>query len=90
MTEKTAEIGDNGGPSIAGEQLLSFIERIERLAAEKKGLAEDIKEVYAGAKAVGFDVKIIRKVVSIRAMDSARRQEEDALTFVYLQAIGLE
>jgi len=57
---------------VAGEQLRSFIERIERLEEEKKGIAEDIKEVYAGAKAVGFDPKVMRKVISIRKMDQAR------------------
>jgi len=72
---------------IAGEQLRSFIERIERLEEEKKGIAEDIKEVYAGAKAVGFDTKVMRKVVAIRKMDAADRQEQDALTDVYLHAV---
>lgn len=72
---------------VAGEQLRSFIERIERLEEEKKGIAEDIKEVYAGAKAVGFDVKILRKVIAIRKMDQADRQEQEALLEVYLHAI---
>ena len=72
---------------IAGEQLRGYIERIERLDEEKKGIAEDIKEIYAGAKAVGFDVKILRKVIAVRKMDQADRQEQDALLEVYLQAI---
>lgn len=72
---------------IAGEQLRGFIERIERLEEEKKGIAEDIKEVYAGAKAVGFDVKIMRKVIALRKMDQADRQEQEALLDVYLHAI---
>lgn len=72
---------------IAGEQLRGFIERIERLEEEKKGIAEDIKEIYAGAKSVGFDVKIIRKVVAVRKMDQADRQEQEALLDVYLHAI---
>ncbi len=72
---------------VAGEQLRSFIERIERLEEEKKGIAEDIKEVYAGAKAVGFDTKVMRKVISIRKMDQADRQEQEALLDVYLHAI---
>src|SRR5690606_35930064 len=54
---------------------------------EKKGIAEDIKEVYAQAKAVGFDTKIMRKVVQIRKMDVAERQEQDSLIDVYLHAI---
>lgn len=72
---------------IAGEQLRSFIERIERVEEEKKGLAEDIKEIYAQAKATGFDPKIMRKVISIRKMDNADRQEQEALLDVYLHAI---
>jgi len=72
---------------IAGEQLRSFIERIERLEEEKKGIAEDIKEVYAGAKAVGFDTKIMRKVIAVRKMDQAERQEQESLLDVYLHAV---
>jgi len=72
---------------IAGEQLRAFIERIERLEEEKKGIAEDIKEVYAGAKAVGFDTKIMRKVIAVRKMDQADRQEMEALLDVYIHAI---
>ena len=72
---------------VAGEQLRGYIERIERLEEEKKGIADDIKEVYAQAKAVGFDPKIMRKVISLRKMDQADRQEQDALLDVYLHAI---
>ncbi len=72
---------------IAGEQLRGFIERIERLEEERKGIAEDVKEVYAGAKAVGFDVKVIRKVITLRKMDEADRQEAEALLDVYMHAI---
>ena len=72
---------------VAGEQLRAFIERIERLEEEKKGIAEDIKEVYAGAKAVGFDTKIMRKVIQVRKMDRAERQEQESLLDVYLHAI---
>lgn len=74
---------------VAGEQLRSFIERIERLEEEKKGIAEDIKEVYAGAKAVGFDTKIMRKVIQVRKMDRAERQEQESLLDVYLSSIGM-
>jgi len=72
---------------IAGGQLRSHIERIERLEEEKRGIAEDIKEVYAGAKAVGFDVAILRKIIAIRKLDAADRQELEALLDVYLLAI---
>ncbi len=72
---------------VAGEQLRGFIERIERLEEEKKGIAEDVKEIYAGAKAVGFDPKVMRKVIAIRKMDQADRQEQEALLDVYMHAI---
>ena len=57
------------------------------LEEEKKSIAEDIKEVYAGAKAVGFDTKIMRKVIQVRKMDQAERQEQESLLDVYLHAI---
>lgn len=72
---------------IAGEQLRAFIERIERLEEERKGIAEDVKEIYAGAKATGFDPAVIRKVISLRKMDQAERQEAEALLDVYLHAV---
>ncbi len=72
---------------VAGGHLRQFIERIERLEEEKKTLSHDIKEVYSEAKAVGFDPKIMRKVVSIRKMDTEQRQEQEALLDVYLHAI---
>ena len=82
----------SGHPDIlnatAQGQLKSIIERIERLEQEKSEIAEQVKEVFAEAKGNGFDVKIIRKVVRIRKMDRAKRQEEDALIDLYLSAIG--
>ena len=69
-------------------QLRAFIERIERLNEEKKALGEDIKEVFAEAKGNGFDVKIIRKIISIRAQDPDKRVEEETLIDLYLAAIG--
>ena len=69
-------------------QLKSIIERVERLEQEKSEIAEQIKEVFAEAKGNGFDVKIIRKVVRIRKMDRAKRQEEEAILDLYLAAIG--
>ena len=79
---------DVGG--IAGERLKSFIERIERLEEETKALAEDIKEVYAEAKGVGFDVKIMRQVIKIRKMDQDDLDEQETLLDVYMQALGMK
>ena len=75
--------------SVAADQLKSIIERIERLEEDKKAIADDIKEVYAEAKANGFDTKILRKVISLRKKDANERQEEDALLDVYLAALGM-
>ncbi|HUL05873.1 MAG TPA: DUF2312 domain-containing protein [Candidatus Acidoferrum sp.] len=75
---------------IAADRLRSFIERIERLEEEKAGLTADIREVYAEAKGSGFDSKVMRLIVRLRKMDSADRQEQEALLEVYRRAIGLE
>lgn len=69
--------------------LKSFVERIERLEEEKKTVAEDIKEVYAEAKGVGYDVKILRKVVSARKKDAAEQQEEEAIFDLYWSSLGM-
>ncbi|HTH97735.1 MAG TPA: GapR family DNA-binding domain-containing protein [Stellaceae bacterium] len=69
--------------------LKSFIERIERLEEEKKALAEDIKDVYSEAKGVGFDVKIIRKIISIRKRDQQEIEEEETILELYLRALGM-
>ena len=70
-TMTAAAPSDTGG--VAGERLKSFIERIERLEEEKKALSEDIREVYAEAKAVGFEPKIMRKMISLRKMELEKR-----------------
>ena len=75
--------------SFAQGQIRSIVERIERLEEEKKAIAADIKEIYASAKADGFDVKVLRKVVSLRKRDAAERQEEEALLDLYLAALGM-
>lgn len=87
MAEETSSTGGSG--TIAGEQLRSLIERIERLEEEKATLAEDIKEVYAEAKGTGFEPKIMRQIVRLRKMDSSDRQEQEALLDLYRGAIGL-
>jgi uncharacterized protein (UPF0335 family) len=73
---------------VAGDQLKSIVERIERLEEEKKTIADDIKEVYAEAKGNGYDVKVLRKVIAIRKRDLDERKEEEAILDLYLQAVG--
>ena len=69
-------------------KLKSLVERIERLEEDRKAVSSDLREVYSEAKGEGFDAKILRKVVRLRALDSARRQEEEALIDLYVAAIG--
>jgi uncharacterized protein (UPF0335 family) len=73
----------------ASKQLKSFVERIERLEEEKKGIADDIRDVFAEAKGQGFDTKIMRQVIRLRKKDTAERQEEEALLDLYLHALGM-
>lgn len=80
----------NDTAGISGQRLKAFIERVERLEEEKAGLAEDIKDIMAEAKGVGFDTKTIRKVIRLRKMDKEKRREEDELLELYKSAIGLE
>jgi uncharacterized protein (UPF0335 family) len=75
--------------SISAEQLRLFIERIERLEEEKKGIADDIKDVYAEAKSTGFDAKTMRAIVRLRKMEKHHRDEAEALLEVYKAALGL-
>lgn len=75
--------------NVSAEQLRLFIERIERLEEDKKGLADDIKDVYAEAKGTGFDAKTMRKIVALRKMDKGARQEAEALLDTYKAALGL-
>jgi uncharacterized protein (UPF0335 family) len=74
---------------LAAGQLRAFVDRIERLEEEKKALAGDIKEVYAEAKGNGFDTKILRKVISIRKLEDAERQEQESLLDLYMAALGM-
>ena len=75
--------------NVAAEQLRLFIERIERLEEEKRGIADDIKDVYAESKSNGYDTKTMRKIVALRRMESHQRQEADALLETYRTALGL-
>ncbi|MEN3213568.1 DUF2312 domain-containing protein [Methylorubrum populi] len=75
--------------SVAADQLKSIIERIERPEEEKAGIAGDIKDVYAEAKANGFDVKVLRKIIALRKRDHDELSEEEAILELYLQALEM-
>lgn len=81
-----AEAGHN---HVAADQLRLFIERVERLDEEKKGIAADIKDVYAEAKANGYDTKTMKQMVKLRAMEAHAREEQMALAETYMAALGL-
>ena len=76
--------------TVAADQLRLFIERIERLEEEKKGIADDVRDVYAEAKATGYDPKIMRMIVRLRKMETHTRREQDAILETYRAALGLE
>ena len=72
------------------DRLRLLIERIERLEEEKKGIGDDIKDVYLEAKANGYDGKIMRQIIRLRKMQPHDRQEMEAILQTYLAALGME
>jgi uncharacterized protein (UPF0335 family) len=85
--EERQTMTDVGG--ITAEQLKSYIERVERLEEEKAAISADVREVFAEAKANGFDVKIMRQVIRLRKLDSQERTEQEAILDLYLRALGM-
>lgn len=82
-----AGVGHNSG--FAKDALKSFIARVERLNEEKSALGEDIKQVFSEAKGTGFDTKTMRKVIALRKLDKADRQEAEAILGLYLTAMDM-
>lgn len=78
-----------GGGRVAADELRLLIERAERLEEEKRGIADDIKDVMAEAKSRGYDTKAIRKIISIRKKKREDYQEEEAILETYLHALGM-
>ncbi len=74
---------------VAQDQLRTIVARIERLEEEKATIAADIREVYAEAKGNGFDVKALRKLISVRRVDQAERKEQEAMLDLYMHALGM-
>jgi len=75
--------------SVAADELRLLIERIERLEEEKKGISDDVRDVYAEAKARGYDAKTMRAIVRLRKMEKNARDEAEALLETYKAALGL-
>jgi uncharacterized protein (UPF0335 family) len=86
MTEETPGAGHN---SLSPSQLLSYVEKIEKLVEDRKAVNEDIKTVLEDADNSGYDRKTIREVVKLRAMDPDERQERQELLDIYLRALGM-
>lgn len=78
-----------GGGHVAADELRLLIERAERLEEEKKGIADDIRDVFAEAKGRGYEPKAIRKILAIRKMKKEEFQESEAILEVYMQALGM-
>jgi uncharacterized protein (UPF0335 family) len=78
------------GHNSSEEQLRLLIERVERLEEEKKGVADDIKDVYGEAKAFGFDAKIMREIIRLRKMSKDDRAEMEAILETYKKALGMD
>lgn len=76
--------------NIAADQLRLLIERIERLEEEKKGISDDVKDVYLEAKSTGFDIKTMRSIVRLRKLEAHTRQESEALLATYMAALGMQ
>lgn len=76
-------------PISADDQLRLFIERIERLEEERKGVADDIRDTYNEAKSQGYDARIMRQIVRLRKMEPHDRQEMEAILETYKAALGL-
>ena len=71
------------------DQLLGYIDRIERMDEDKRAISEDIKEIYVEVKSAGYDTKIVRKIVSLRRKSREERIEEETLLDLYMQSIGM-
>lgn len=89
MTSPSLGHNSEASHRFAKDHLKAFVERIERLEDEKRTIADDIKDVYAEAKANGFDVKALRQVIRLRKQDVDERKEQEAILDTYLQALGM-
>jgi uncharacterized protein (UPF0335 family) len=88
-TAAAAKEQEQPATRFAKDHLKAFVERIERLEEEKKTIADDIRDVYAEAKATGFDVKALRTIVRLRKVDADERKEHEAVLETYMHALGM-
>jgi len=89
VTAAAAAKDEQAAHRFAKDQLMAFVERVERLEEEKKAIADDVRDVYAEAKANGYDVKALRTVIRLRKQDVNERKEQEAILETYLHALGM-
>lgn len=89
MTETAASEETTVQKTVVHGQLNSIVERVERLEEEKAAIAADIRDIYAEAKANGFDTKVLREVIRLRKLDQNERQGQESLLDVYMHALGM-
>ncbi len=89
MSKRDKEEVTEVSQTVAAGQLRAFIERLERVGAERDDLGRDLADIYAEAKGVGFDTKAIRTIIKLRKMDQAERQEADSILELYMAALGM-
>ncbi len=89
MALDSTETDTPASGGIAADRLRSLIERIERLEDERKALGSDIKDIYAEAKSAGFDVKVVRQLITIRKKEPADVEEAETLLDLYRRALGM-
>jgi uncharacterized protein (UPF0335 family) len=84
-----AAVQEQPAAPFAKDHLKAFVERIERLEEEKKTISDDVRDVYAEAKANGFDAKALRTIVRLRKQDENERKEQEAILETYMHALGM-
>jgi uncharacterized protein (UPF0335 family) len=90
MSTAVAEKQELATARFAKDHLKAFVERIERLEEEKKAIADDVRDVYAEAKANGFDMKALREIVRLRKQDADERREHETIVETYMHALGMQ
>lgn len=89
MDDEEAPGPGHNEPGIAKERLRSFVERIERLEEESRGVRSDIRDIYTLAKSAGFDAKVLRQLIRIRRLEANEVEEQEQLLDVYRRALGM-
>jgi len=87
--DEIVEDGSSDSYRVTAGELRQFVERYERLEAERKDIAEQMKEVMAEARGRGYDVKVLKKLIALRKRDSSEVSEEEAILELYKQALGM-